>query len=81
MMQWNNFDYQTQKKILDMLEDLLLKQTDIDIQEAMVAAILELEAWSNRPCPVQDADERGSFISQAYFPDEEPYDPFNRKSS
>jgi hypothetical protein len=65
MMQWNDVDYKTQRKILDMLEDLLLKQTNTDIQEAMVAAILELEAWSNRPCPVQYEDENGPYIAQA----------------
>lgn len=68
MMNWNNFDYETQRKILDMLEDLLLKQTDFTIQEAMVAAILELEAWSNRPCPVQDEDDKGPYIAQAADP-------------
>lgn len=66
MMNWNSFDYATQKKILDMLEDLLLRQTDIEIQEAMVAAILELEAWSNRPCPI--IDEHGTYMPEAFDP-------------
>jgi hypothetical protein len=64
MMQWNDVDYKTQKKILDMLEELLLKQTEFEIQDAMVAAIVELEVWSNRPCPIQDMDNNGSYMIQ-----------------
>lgn len=64
MIQWNDVDYKTQKKILDMLEDLLLKQTEFDIQDAMVAAIVELEVWSNRPCPVQCVDSDGSYLAE-----------------
>lgn len=62
MIQWNDVDYKTQKKILDMLEELLLKQTEFEIQDAMVAAIVELEVWSNRPCPVQDIDGNGPYM-------------------
>lgn len=79
MILWNNVDYKTQRRILGMLEDLLLKQTDFEIQDAMVAAIVELETWSNRPCAVQDVDEQGPYIAHAYFPDEESYDPFDGK--
>ena len=68
MIQWNNVDYKTQRKILSMLEELLLKQTEFEIQDAMVAAIVELETWSNRPCPVQDEDEQGPYIAQATDP-------------
>lgn len=68
MIQWNNVNYKTQKKILDMLEELLLRQTDFEVQDAMVAAIVELEVWSNRPCPVQDEDEQGPYIAQAADP-------------
>ena len=64
MIQWNDVDYKTQRKILDMFEDLLLKQTEFEIQDAMVAAIVELEVWSNRPCPVVCFDSDGSYIAE-----------------
>ena len=71
MILWNNVDYKTQRKILEMMEDLLLKQSDFEIQDAMVAAIVELETWSNRPCAVQEEDDKGPYVVQAvsYYPD------------
>jgi hypothetical protein len=68
MIQWNDVDYKTQQKVLGLLEDLLLKQSNFEIQDAMVAAIVELEVWSNRPCPVQDVDNIGVYIAQASDP-------------
>lgn len=53
-MQWNNLDYEVQVKIMSLIEDLLLEQTDIEIQDGMVAALKELEMWSNTPCPTTE---------------------------
>jgi len=51
-MQWNDLTWEMQVQVLDKFEDLLLHQTDIAMQDAMVAAIVELEIWSNRECKI-----------------------------
>lgn len=52
-MQWNDLDYEVQRKVYDRLEKTLLEEQDIEIQDAIVSAIEELEVWDNSPCPVQ----------------------------
>lgn len=49
-MLWNELSYEEQLKILSLIEDTLLKQVDELMQDGLVAAIVELEAWSNCPC-------------------------------
>jgi hypothetical protein len=52
-MQWNDLDYEVQRKVYDRLEKTLLEEPDEEMQNAIVAAIEELEHWDNSPCPVQ----------------------------
>ena len=68
-MQWNELDYSVQQKVMGLIEELLLKQTDIEIQDGMVAALTELEVWSNSPCLTTD-DWPYSYIAQAMGQDE-----------
>lgn len=56
MLLWNEIEYETQVKILELIEECLLKQKDIPIQDAMVAAINELELWDNSPCEGYDVE-------------------------
>ena len=48
-MQWNEFDYEMQMKILDRIGDLILQEKDEAMQFGLAAAITELEVWSNSP--------------------------------
>jgi len=52
-MQWNDLSYNLQKQVYDRLEKVLLEEQDIEVQDAIVAAMTELEHWDNSPCPVQ----------------------------
>lgn len=52
MKLWNEIDYETQKRVMDLIEELLLKQKEIDLQDGMAAALAELEVWSNSPCQI-----------------------------
>jgi hypothetical protein len=72
MIQWNELTFEQQQKILACIEDLLLRQTDIDMQDGLVAAMTELETWSHSPCSIQDTDEFGHYIAMATdpFPEE-----------
>lgn len=64
-MQWNDLTWEEQKQILDKIEDLLLQQTDEKVQDAMVAAISELEIWSNRECKILQEFE--GFLDDEYI--------------
>jgi len=55
-MQWNDLSYELQQQVYDRLEKTLLQERDIEVQDAIVAAMEELEHWDNSPCPVQVAD-------------------------
>lgn len=50
MLLWNELDYELQVKVLGLIEETLLKQTDINLQDGLVAAMNELELWDNSPC-------------------------------
>ena len=49
-------DYEVQRKVYSRLEKTLLEERDEEIQDALVAAMEELENWDNSPCPVQVED-------------------------
>lgn len=49
MIQWNELSYEAQLKTMSLIEELLMKQTDFDLQDSLGAALMELEAWSNSP--------------------------------
>lgn len=60
-MQWNELSWETQMKVLDKIEEILLKETDVPMQDAIVAAISELEVWSNSPCKISEDFEGFAF--------------------
>lgn len=49
MKLWNDFDCESQIKAMNLIEDLLLNQTDNNMQEAIIAALEELKYWSAIP--------------------------------
>lgn len=53
-MLWNELEYKDQMKIIDKIVSLLEKEDDSDTQDGLMAAIHELELWSNSPCQVLD---------------------------
>lgn len=52
-------------QVLDKIEELMLKQTDPDLQKAMIGAISELEIWSNRECKILQEFE--GFLDDEYI--------------
>jgi hypothetical protein len=48
-MQWNEVDYETQLKALGRIAILVAREEDKDIRLAIVAALNELDLWSNNP--------------------------------
>lgn len=63
---WNELSYELQLKVISLIQDdLLLKQTDIDLQDGLVAALAELETWSNSPCPISEDYDEYPYVAQA----------------
>ena len=69
MTMWNELDYETQKRVMDLVEDLLLKQTDITMQDGLAAALTELEIWSNSPIRIVKDENGEPYVAQAADPD------------
>lgn len=65
MFLWNEISYDKQQKVLDLIEDLLLRQTDEEMQYGLAAALSELEIWSNTPCTITDDDGYGVYVAEA----------------
>jgi hypothetical protein len=66
-MIWNELDYETQMKVIDKVVDLLKHEDDALMQDGIMAAVHELEIWSNSP--VTNDDE--PYVAQAQFAESE----------
>lgn len=55
-MLWNELDYNLQVKVIDRIVDLLRDEDDDAMQDGIIAAVHELEVWSNTPCQIVDTD-------------------------
>jgi hypothetical protein len=53
-MLWNELDFNFQEKVIDRIIDILKEDNSDDMQYGIMAAIHELECWSNSPCKVID---------------------------
>jgi hypothetical protein len=51
-MLWNHLDYSLQCKVIDRIVDLLKDEEDELMQDGIIAAVHELEVWSNSPCEI-----------------------------
>jgi hypothetical protein len=56
-MIWNQLDYDLQQKVIDRIVTLLESEEDSNMQDGLIAAVHELEVWSNSPCQVLDIEE------------------------
>lgn len=70
-MIWNELDYELQVKVIDRIVDLLKVEDDDDMQDGLIAAVHELEVWSNTPCTVMD--NSNTYVAEAKdpFPEDE----------
>ena len=49
-MLWNELNYDLQQKVIDRIVDLLKDEENDAMQDGLIAAVHELEVWSNTPC-------------------------------
>jgi len=56
-MLWNHLDYNLQSKVIDRIVDLLKDEEDSIMQDGIIAAVHELEIWSNSHCTVTDVED------------------------
>jgi len=59
-MLWNHLKYNLQQKVIDRIVDLLKDEEDDAMVDGIIAAVHELEVWSNSPCTV--IDEQGNTV-------------------
>lgn len=55
-MIWNELPYHIQSRVIDRIVDLLKDEEDDVMQDGIIAAVHELEVWSNSPCTVVDGE-------------------------
>ncbi len=55
-MLWNHLEYSTQSKVIDRIVDLLKDEEDDLMQDGIIAAVHELEVWSNSPCHIIEGE-------------------------
>lgn len=67
-MLWNELTWEMQMQVVDKIEEVLLKETNADMQDAIVAAMNELEIWSNRECKISQ-DFEGFSDDESYVAD------------
>lgn len=70
-MLWNELDYNVQQKVIDRIVDLLKDEEQDIMVDGIIAAVHELEVWSNTPCQVMESDGYVSFAVEQ--------DPFSEK--
>ena len=63
IMIWTDLDFTTQEKVIDKIVELLKNEDDDLVQDGLMAAVHELELWSNRPIP----ETEEPFIAQAQY--------------
>lgn len=59
---WNELDYSAQTKIINKLFTLLVNEDDFDMRQGILAAINELEIWSNAPIKYDE-----QYIAEALY--------------
>lgn len=51
-MIWNQLPYELQQKVIDRIVTLLEDEENDLMQDGLIAAVHELEVWSNSPCQI-----------------------------
>ena len=72
-MIWNELDYGLQVKVIDRIVELLKDEENGDMQDGLIAAIHELEVWSNTPCQIVGEDGLPDYVAVAV-----EQDPFSK---
>jgi hypothetical protein len=57
-MLWNHLSYDLQCRVIDRIVDLLKDEESEEMVDGLMAAVHELEVWSNSPCTIVEADEQ-----------------------
>jgi len=63
-MLWNNLDYSLQAAVVERIIDLLRVEEDDAMQDGIIAAVHELELWSNKSLDELHA-RANSYVSEA----------------
>lgn len=67
-MIWNELEYDLQRKVIDRIVDLLKDEESGEMQDGIIAAVHELEIWSNTPCQIIGGDDYvASAVEQDLF--------------
>ncbi len=77
-MIWNELEYSLQVKVMDRIVDLLKDEEDDEMQDGLIAAIHELEVWSNTPCQIVGEDDSTEYVSFAVEQDPFSKDGYHR---
>lgn len=72
-MLWNNLDYNLQAAVIDRIVDLLKTEEDDAMQDGIMAAVHELELWSNKSLEELHAK------AESYVAIAAEQDPFSEK--
>jgi hypothetical protein len=63
-MIWNELPYELQQKVINRIVTLLEHEDDDLMQDGLIAAVHELEVWSNTPCEI---------MGEYGFPEKDPF--------
>jgi len=72
-MIWNELEYSLQQKVIDRIVDLLKDEESGEMQDGIIAAVHELEIWSNTPCQIV-GDDNDDYVASAV-----EQDPFSER--
>lgn len=77
-MIWNELEYSLQVKVMDRIVDLLKDEENDEMQDGLIAAIHELEVWSNTPCQIVGEDGLPEYVAAAVEQDPFSKDGYDR---
>lgn len=60
-MLWNHLSYDLQSRVIDRIVDLLKDEESEEMVDGLMAAVHELEVWSNSPCIIVETDGSTTF--------------------
>lgn len=64
-MIWNELNYILQQKVIDKIVNLLKDEEAGEMQDGIIAAVHELEVWSNTPCQIVGEDGITEYVAIA----------------
>lgn len=67
-MLWNELSYVDQRKIIEKVIVLVEQEDNHELQDGLIAAVHELETWSNFPCAEIESSDDYVMIADAQDP-------------